>query len=266
MILALLIFFIAAVFLMWQATVPLVLGIVLSAGSAGILLYIFIKNAHLSLTLQKSMKKYKAKWVGAVAIVSGLSTTLRRDSILLLNRRDELIIDGPYRSIVMPLESIERIGVLYGESIMRKSDRDLSTRLALGMMPNFSYIRAYLMRNPQAKNQRFIMIKPFATSEEIERSDMIVLVESPTLSNLKTLLKRPEIASIACVVEKRHNKRDEKAGKQKDNIDLLEKKSAKQQHLQIKENIPRHDTGVHELWASGDIELRGVDNNDSKSG
>ena len=62
MILALLIFFIAAVFLMWQATVPLVLGIVLSAGSAGILLYIFIKNAHLSLTLQKSMKKYKAKW------------------------------------------------------------------------------------------------------------------------------------------------------------------------------------------------------------
>ena len=72
MIIALLIFFIATVFLMWQGTMPIVYGLVLSAGSAAILLCLFIRNAHLSLKLQKAMKKYKAKWVGAVAIVSGL--------------------------------------------------------------------------------------------------------------------------------------------------------------------------------------------------
>ena len=245
---------------------PIVYGLVLSAGSAAILLCLFIRNAHLSLKLQKAMKKYKAKWVGAVAIVSGLSTTLSRDSILLLNRRDELIIDGPYRSIVLPLESIERIGVLYGESIMHNSDRDLSAMLALGMMPNFSFIRAYLTRNPQAKRQRFILIKPFATSEEIERSDMIVLVEGSALSNLKTLLRRPEIASIAREVEKRHIRRGGKAGKRRKNEDPSEIKSAQQRRSPIQESIPRQDTGAHELWASGDMKLRGVDKNDSKSG
>lgn len=265
MIIALLIFFIATIFLMWQGTMPLVLGIVLAAGSAAILLYLFVKNAHLSLKLQKAMKKYKAKWVGAVAIVSGLSTTLSRDSILLLNRQDELIIEGPYRSIVMPLESIERIGVLYGESIMRNSDRDLSTMLALGMMPNFSYIRAYLTRNPQAKRQRFIMLKPFATSEEIERSDMIVLVEGSALSNLKALLNRPEIASIARVVDKRNSKRGRKAGKLSKDEEKSDNNSAKQRYSQINENIPRQNTGAHELWASGDMRVRGADNNDNKS-
>lgn len=265
MIIALIIFFIATVFLLWQGTLPLAFGIVLSTGSAVILLCVFINNARLSLKMQKSMKKYKAKWVGAVAIVSGLSTTLSRDSILLLNRRDELIIEGPYRNITMPLESLERIAVLYGESFLRNSDYDLANMLELGMKPNFSFIRVYLKRNPQAKRQRFIMLKPFATSEEIEHSDMIVLVESFALSNLRALLNRPEIAFIARVLDKGSRKKDRKAAKSSKETDLVNNEDAQHQSL-IKKNMPMQKTGTHELWAVSEIGDKGVNNNDNKSG
>ncbi|MDD4541523.1 MAG: hypothetical protein PHR78_05120 [Eubacteriales bacterium] len=265
MIIALLIFFIATVFLMWQGTLSLTFGLLLSIGSAAGLLYIFIKNARLSLNLQKATKKYKAKWVGAVAIVSGLSTALSSDSMLLLNRRDELIIDGPYRSITLPLESIESIAVLYGDSIMRNSDRDLSEMLDLGMLPNFSYIRAYLKRNPQAKRQRFILLKPFATSDEIERSDMIVLVEGSALSNLRALLNRPEIASIARVLDKRSGRKNKKKPQVRREVRENKREDAKPRRSIINENISVQNTGTHEIWAGSDYRDKGVYDNDSKS-
>ena len=264
MIIALIILFIAIVFLMWQGTLSLPLGIVFSIGTIAILFYLFIKNARLSLRLQKAMKRYKAKWVGAVAIVSGLSTTLSRDSILLLNRRDELIIEGPLRSITMPLEAIERIGVLFGDSIMRYSDYDLATLLELGMVPSLSNIRAYLKRNPQAKRQRFILIKPFATSEELERSDMIVLVEGAALSNLRALLSRPEITSIARVVDKRYSKQDIKSAGKTIKTVKTDKRIENKRRL-IKENFPGQNTGTHDLWVGNDFRDKGANNNGSKS-
>ncbi len=249
---------------MWQGTLPFVFGIVFSAGSAAVLLYIFIENARLSLRLQRAMEKYKAKWVGAVAIVSGLSTTLSRDSILLLNRRDELIIDGPYRSIIIPLETIERIAVLYGENFLRNSDYELAKKLELAMKPNFSFIRAYLNRNPQAKRQRFIMIKPFSTSEEIEHSDMIVLVEGSALSNLRALLNRPEINDVARVLNMRNNKKNKAAMETEKLIHLSEKENVQRQSV-TKKNIPIQKTTAPRDNVESKTGDKGVNNNGNQS-
>ena len=203
MILALIILFLSALFLVWQGTLPLQTGFVLMAVSISAITWKHIRKLQTRRRIRLEIKERKAKWGGILTVVSGLSSFVGMPCQLFITRRDELIVEDIAGIRVIPLSEIQRMALFYGKTLDRASDQQLMRSLGFQTLPRFSNVRAWIQRNPKARSRQLLAVRFEKPLNELEYSEMVVFSAIEISGNLRAFAMRPEVAIKTSVLTKR---------------------------------------------------------------
>lgn len=203
MILAFSILFLSALFLVWQGTLSLELGLVFMSISLAAIIWKRVRWLQTKHQIRIETRERKAKWGGVLTVVTGLSSLTGMPCHLFITRNDELIVEDLVGVRLIPLSEISRMGLFYGRSLEGYSDREMMAHLKFKTLPRFSSVRAWVARNPQARKQMLLAIRFQKPLNEWEYSEMVVFSDLGNVGNLKAFSLRPEVAVKMTVMSKR---------------------------------------------------------------
>lgn len=207
MILAYLILFVSALFLVWQGTLSVEMGLVLMSIALGAIVWKRIRGLQTKRRIRMETRERKAKWGGVLTVVTGLSSLTGMACHLFITRNDELIVEDMVGIRLIPLSEISRVGLFYGRSLEGQSDRQMMNHLKFKTIPRFSSVRAWVTRNPKARKRLLLAIRFEKPLNEWEYSEMVVFSDLDDVGNLTAFSLRPEIAVKMAIMPKRLRKR-----------------------------------------------------------
>ncbi len=205
MILALVILFFSALFLVWQGTLTLQIGFILMAVSLSAIIWTRIRKLQTRRRIRQEVKERKAKWGGILTVVSGLSSFIGMSCHLFITRQDELIVEDMAGLRVIPLVEIQRMALFYGKTLEKMSDKQLMRQFDFQSLPRFSNVRAWLQRNPKARSRQLLAVRFEKPLNELEYTEMAVFSDIEASGNLKAFVMRPEVAIKTAVLSRRIN-------------------------------------------------------------
>jgi|LSQX01.2.fsa_nt_gb hypothetical protein len=220
MVLAFSLLFLSALFLVWQGTLPLELGLVFMSISLAAIIWRRVRRLQTKHQIRVDTRERKAKWGGVLTVVTGLSSLSGMACHLFITRNDELIVEDLVGIRLIPLSEISRMGLFYGRTLEGHSDREMMSHLKFRTLPRFSSVRAWLARNPQARKRLLLAIRFQKPLNEWEYSEMVVFSDLSDVGNLKAFSLRPEIAVKMTLMPKRF--RGSKQKKKKDKLQVTE--------------------------------------------
>lgn len=204
MVLSLLLALAAIAILYWMGTISIVV-----AGAALLVIVICLalfmagRVLHVSY-LTKQAKALRAKWAGALTLISGLPTVVDAKFYLFISRRDELIIENKDYNITLPLSQLTTILIISAGALANLSDAEIAARMKISERPNLSLARDWVRRHPDAVNQKLVL---FWCNEALRQqhglTDIIMFTDNEALGDLTALLRRPEIALKTTVIEEK---------------------------------------------------------------
>ena len=203
MVLAFSLLFLSALFLVWQGTLPLELGLVFMSISLAAIIWRKVRRLQTKHQIRVDTRERKAKWGGVLTVVTGLSSLTGMPCHLFITRNDELIVEDLVGIRLIPLSEISRMGLFYGRTLEGHSDREMMNHLKFKTLPRFSSVRAWLARNPQARKRLLLAIRFQKPLNEWEYSEMVVFSDLADVGNLKAFSLRPEIAVKMTLMPKR---------------------------------------------------------------
>ncbi len=217
MVLALIILFFSALFLIWQGTLSIEIGFSIMAVSISAIIWRQLRTLQIRHRTRSEVKERRAKWGGILTVVSGLSSFTGTPCHLFITRGDELIVEDLAGARIIPLSEVERIGLFYGQTLEKQGDIDLMKSLKLSSVPHFSNVRAWIARNPRAKKRLILAIRFQQPLNELEYSEMAVFSDLDNVGNMRAFALRPEIAVKVVVLGRRSatvrkNRKKTKAG------------------------------------------------------
>lgn len=210
MVPALIILFFSALFLVWQGTLALEAGFVIMAVSLSAIIWKRVRGLQTRRRIRAEVKERKAKWGGVLTVVSGLSSLIGLPCHLFVTRADELVLEDMAGVRIIPLSDIQKIGLFTGKTLERMSDQQLMKALGLQSLPHFSYVRAWVARNPRARKRQLMAIRFEKPLNDLEYSEMAVFSDLDELGNLRAFALRPEIAVKTALASPRSVKKRKK--------------------------------------------------------
>ena len=211
MVLAFSLLFLGALFLVWQGTLPLELGLVFMSISLAAIIWRRVRRLQTKHQIRVDTRERKAKWGGVLTVVTGLSSLSGMACHLFITRNDELIVEDLVGIRLIPLSEISRMGLFYGRTLEGHSDREMMSHLKFRTLPRFSSVRAWLARNPQARKRLLLAIRFQKPLNDWEYSEMVVFSDLADVGNLKAFSLRPEVAVKMTLMPKRFRGSKKKA-------------------------------------------------------
>lgn len=221
MVLALFVIFFSALFLVWQGTLSLEIGFGLMAVSISAIIWRRLQILQTRRRIRREVKERRAKWGGILTVVSGLSSFTGTPCHLFITRNDELVVEDLAGARIIPLSEVERIGLFFGQTLEKQSDRHLMRSLKFPSVPHFSNVRAWVARNPRARKRLILAIRFGQPLNELEYSEMAVFCDLDNVGNMRAFALRPEIAVKIMIL----GRRSAATRKDRENIDAASREA-----------------------------------------
>lgn len=207
MIIALILIFLCALFLTWQGTLSLTSGFILMASSLAGIVWKQVRSVQSTLRIRREIRDRKAKWGGSLFAVSGIPNMIGRPLFLFITRRDELVIEDPSISRIIPLEKVKHIALFYGSALKKQNDAQLGAAMELDVTPRLAPVRAFFARHPQTARRLYLAIEFVNPLGSPDYSEMAFFADMNDAGNLRAFALRPEIAVKTTVVARRRRRR-----------------------------------------------------------